>query len=296
MRLDRLAHSILLYGRSQAALEALALEVATKLLEFEPRTDGEVITGYPDFLALRPSKKARQISAADTRELIRRIQHSPRVGDRKVAVVFEADRMNTSSANIFLKTLEEPPLDTTILLLTTRQYSLLSTIRSRCLRLRVTESLEPEADTSTLNWLETYRAWLDRLVDDTPTKEQVPELILGIYALVAELKAHLDRMTKEAMPGKRDPEFDAFTDDEKAALEARISISIRDQFLARIEEATSDFARVLAGQGRTTLAARLPAAITALEDNVRLLPLYFPVTHVVEQFLLASLRLWSAPE
>ena len=54
----------------------------------------------------------------------------------RLLVIYEADRMNLSAANIFLKTLEEPTASTTILLLTTRPYSLLPTIRSRCQRVR----------------------------------------------------------------------------------------------------------------------------------------------------------------
>jgi DNA polymerase-3 subunit delta' len=51
----------------------------------------------------------RQIGAEATRELIGKTQVSPVVGRRKVAIIYEADRMNTAAANIFLKTLEEPP-------------------------------------------------------------------------------------------------------------------------------------------------------------------------------------------
>lgn len=295
MRKGRLAHSILLFGRSQEALEALSFEVAALLLDFKPRKEGEVITNWPDFLALRPAKKARQISADDTRELIRRIQHSPQVGNRKVAVIFEADRLNASSANIFLKTLEEPPLDTTILLLTTRPYSLLPTIRSRCLHLRVTETLGSGEDTDTRAWLDAYRTWLDRLVDDTPTKDQVPELILGLYALVSDFRDHLEKVTKEAVKA-HGTDTENLTGEERDALEAGIAIGIRDRILALIEETTSGFARELARQGRTTLATRLPAAIASLEEVARLLRIFYAAPNAIEQFLITSLRLWSAPE
>lgn len=295
MRKGRLAHSILLFGRSQEALEALGFEVASLLLEFKPRKEGELITNWPDFLALRPSKKARQISADDTRELIRRIQHSPQIGTRKVAVIFEADRLNPSSGNIFLKTLEEPPLDTTILLLTTRPYALLPTIRSRCLHLRVTETLGAGEGEGTLAWLDAYRTWLDRLVDDTPTKDQVPELILGMYALVSDFRSNLEQVTKEAVK-TNDVDTENLTSEERDALEAGIAIGIRDRILARIEDTTSDFARGLAGEGRTTLATRLPAAIASLEEVARLLRIFYAVPNAIEQFLITSLRLWSAPE
>ena len=55
--------------------------------------------------------------------------------------------MRKEAANAFLKTLEEPPPDTYILYLSTRPYSLLATISSRCLltRLHMDEDTEPDA-------------------------------------------------------------------------------------------------------------------------------------------------------
>ena len=295
MRRDRLAHAILLSGKSQPALEKLALEVAAQLLDWQPTGEGTSVATFSDFFALRPSKKARQISADDTRELIRRIQHSPQIGDRKVAVIFEADRQNLASANIFLKTLEEPPLDTTILLLTTRPYALLATIRSRCLHIRVADTVLDDSDPAIRDWLQAYRQWLDQLVDRTPAKEMIPELILRLYALVRDFKANLDRVTKQAVSAQEGTEGEPVSEEEIEALEAGLAISIRDGVLAGIEETTCRFARDLAEAGRGELAARLPAAIESLEEINGLLRVYFPVANAIEQFLLTSLRLWTAP-
>ena len=295
MRNKRLAHAILLSGRSQPALEALAFEVASLLLDWKVPTDGRSITTFADFFSLRPSKKARQISADDTRELIRQIQHSPQIGKRKIAVIFEADRLNPASSNIFLKTLEEPPLDTTILLLTTRPYSLLATIRSRCLHLRVTDGILVAEDAETREWLKSYRGWLDHLVAGPPSRETVPELILGLYALVSDFKANLERATKVALAAQDRPKGEDLTDDEEEAFEARVTISVRDQLMIGIEETTSRFARDQAARGDEIIAARLPAVVESLEDINRLLRYYFPVPNAIEQFLLTSLRLWTAP-
>lgn len=303
MRKGRLAHSILLFGHSQEALEALSLEVAALLLEIPREKSAKQLLDHPDFHQLRPMGKARiiQIGKVENpdkgtlRHFIQLIAKTPYAGPKKVAVVFEADRFNPSSSNAFLKTLEEPPLDTTILLLTTRPYALLPTIRSRCLHLRVTETLGSGADPGTVAWLEAYRTWLDRLVDDTPTKDQVPELILGMYALVSDFRSHLEQITKAAVKAS-DTDTDSLSGDERDALEAGIAIGIRDRILARIEETTSDFARDLAAQGRTGLATRLPAAITSLEEVTKLLRVFYAVPNAIEQFLIASLRLWSAPE
>ncbi|RKX31841.1 MAG: hypothetical protein DRP71_12840 [Verrucomicrobia bacterium] len=298
MRRGRLAHSILLFGTSLTQLEKLAWEVGCSLLNI-PRES----TDHTDFLQLRPTGKARNIRIGEkenpdkstVRHFNQQIAQSPYSGDKKVAVVVEADRFNTRAANAFLKTLEEPPLDTTILLLTTRPYSLLPTIRSRCLRIRVSDQTDRDDDPETTAWLGRYRDWLNSLSAGLPAKEEVPNLVLGLYALVSDFKTDLERITKESLRGHPDLKRDGLSDEEKSAIEAGISVSVRERLLISMEEITAEFARGLADSGNDSIASRLPAAIDALEDTSRLLRVNYQVQSAVEQFLLASLRIWTAP-
>ncbi len=71
--------------------------------------------------------RIRQIEA-----LQERLRFRPLAGARRVVVLLDADRMNKEAANRFLKTLEEPPADTYFVLTTSRLYSVIPTIRSRC--------------------------------------------------------------------------------------------------------------------------------------------------------------------
>ena len=73
--------------------------------------------------AVRGMKGFFQMSAAD--------------GGRRVVIVDTADEMNRSAATAILKELEEPPADTTILLISHQPSRLLPTIRSRCRELRL---------------------------------------------------------------------------------------------------------------------------------------------------------------
>ncbi|MEO0094722.1 MAG: AAA family ATPase [candidate division WOR-3 bacterium] len=66
------------------------------------------------------------------RHLIEWLLLMPAKGTKRVVIILEADRMNEESANSFLKTLEEPPLDTIFILTSSRPDFLLPTIRSRC--------------------------------------------------------------------------------------------------------------------------------------------------------------------
>lgn len=66
------------------------------------------------------------------RDMSRNAQFKPYEGRRRVYIIDQADRLNEAAANSILKTLEEPPETSQILLITSRPYALLETIRSRC--------------------------------------------------------------------------------------------------------------------------------------------------------------------
>lgn len=77
-----------------------------------------------------------------TRLLVQRAAFSPALASRKVFVIGEADRMvpqaaNEEAANAFLKLLEEPPANTTLILTSSEPGALLPTIRSRVIEMRV---------------------------------------------------------------------------------------------------------------------------------------------------------------
>jgi DNA polymerase III delta prime subunit len=83
-----------------------------------------------------PEKKSRIISMDNIRKnLLSKINQSSMQGGWKAGVIVGADRLNTSSSNAFLKTLEEPPDKTIFLLLTEAPQQLLPTIISRCQRI-----------------------------------------------------------------------------------------------------------------------------------------------------------------
>lgn len=339
---DRLAHSLLLHGDDLDMLALVAHAIADRLLkapderssprrlvppnrsdggspELVERGEGGPAAGspatrryppekHPDCFALRPTGKMRQITAEATRELIGKAQMSPMVGRRKVAIIHEADRMNTAAANIFLKTLEEPPGLTTLLLLTTRPYALLPTIRSRCLHFRFaalpTEALAKVDEAARLSWQQwrrDYLAWLGRLMEGVAGRKAVADQIFVLYGLVVRFNAILADATgkiwqtqKEKLP----PELD---EDEQIAIETGIANGIRQKLFAEIEHATIAFARprLAAGDGAAcaepgrSVRRALTAAVTELERCAALLRLNLNESAALEEFLLTSLRLWT---
>ena len=66
------------------------------------------------------------------RNLTERLMHMPGSGTKRVVLILEADKMTDDAANCFLKTLEEPPVDTIFILTSSRPEFVLPTIRSRC--------------------------------------------------------------------------------------------------------------------------------------------------------------------
>ena len=92
---------------------------------------------YPELNLLQPSSKTRKIPVDAVREFERRLGLTAATGRLKIGLVCEVDRMNDQSQNAFLKTLEEPPTGTLLVLTSANPRQLLPTIRSRCQTVRL---------------------------------------------------------------------------------------------------------------------------------------------------------------
>lgn len=75
---------------------------------------------------------SREVRVEQIRKLQERLSLHALEAPRKVALVCSAEQMNVQAQNAFLKTLEEPPRDTTLILIASAPDKLLPTIRSRC--------------------------------------------------------------------------------------------------------------------------------------------------------------------
>ncbi len=142
----RMAHAYLISGANGSGKEQLAARLI-ELVNGGGKTAGTDLFGEEpveveatplDALEsgwvriLRPQMKSRRIGVEEIRNLEHSLHLAAPGGAYKVGVIVEADRMNDQAANAFLKTLEEPPKKTLLLLLTANPQRLLSTILSRC--------------------------------------------------------------------------------------------------------------------------------------------------------------------
>jgi DNA polymerase-3 subunit delta' len=128
---NRLAHAYLITGAPGSGKEVLAAELAS-LVNGTPAKDIFSAKAREIFIA-RPESKSRRIVTAQIRGLEHALQMRATDGRRKVAIIPDADRLQPEAANAFLKTLEEPPKDSLLLLLSALPEALPETILSRCI-------------------------------------------------------------------------------------------------------------------------------------------------------------------
>lgn len=291
----RLAHAILLQGERLDAVEEVALALADALLEARGKP-----LRHPDLFTLRPAKKARQIRIGERgavepntmRRLLRDLAQSSNQGGRKVAVVYEADRMNTATANAFLKTLEEPPRETTLLLLTTRPYALLDTIRSRCFNFRLPSVRQAIGDQGWLDWCRSYHQWLHGLLSPDTHAAARADAVLGAYGLVARFLHILQNVSDEAWQEEKARLPESMDEDETAAHEVGLRKGIRNRLFAEIELTTRQFAIDLSHE-RPYPSLAFSQAVEELESLSGLLEVNLKEEVALEHFLLRSLRVWS---
>jgi DNA polymerase III subunit delta' len=126
----RLGHAYLISGPPGSGKRGLASDLSNLV---SAAKSNDVFTAPPAgvFLA-EPESKSRRIVIDQVRTLEHALQMRSSNGHRKVAIISDADRLQPQAANAFLKTLEEPPNDSLLILLSAMPEVLPDTILSRC--------------------------------------------------------------------------------------------------------------------------------------------------------------------
>jgi DNA polymerase-3 subunit delta' len=144
LKRDRVPSSVLLSGDSGIGKRLAAINYAKAINCLEPvdfdccdkcmsckKIDSEM---HPDVSMIVPENDVIAIETIRSTQEV--ISLKPYEGRKKVLIVDDADAMNIYAANAFLKTLEEPPGDGPIILISSNPERLPDTIRSRCVNVR----------------------------------------------------------------------------------------------------------------------------------------------------------------
>ncbi len=163
---SRLPHALLLRGPRGVGKASFATRLAAALL---CTAGGAAVhpcgecrgcrlvesANHPDCFRVVPPEPGKTIGIDQVRALIGQLALTPRLAAHKLGIIEPADRMTVSAANSLLKTLEEPPGPTVLVLLSSKSVMLPATILSRCQVLEF-----PPAFT------ESAHAWLGERLDE----------------------------------------------------------------------------------------------------------------------------------
>jgi DNA polymerase-3 subunit delta' len=141
---QRMHHAYLFLGPEGVGKRTIAVAYA-KAIHCLERTDDfcgrcencvRISDGnHPDVRIIELFADKKEIGIQQIRGLERDLNYRSFTGKRKVAIIDPASLLNPASQNALLKTLEEPPADSLIILIAPNSGGLLPTVRSRCLRL-----------------------------------------------------------------------------------------------------------------------------------------------------------------
>lgn len=190
----RLAHAYLISGPSGSGKREVAAELTNAVNGTAP---ADVFSSRArEIFVAEPESKSRRILIEQIRELEHGLQMRGSEGRRKVAIIAEADRLQPQAANAFLKTLEEPPANSLLLLLSTVPEALPDTIVSRCISIPLAangEEIEiPE------------RTELVELLRGTAREkewgvQQAYKVAQGLQALLGDIREQIKSQTADAL-------------------------------------------------------------------------------------------------
>jgi DNA polymerase-3 subunit delta' len=191
---DRMPHALLIHEAPGAGGDWLADWIARLVLQ----TERDI---HPDWINVRPIEDSQQIRIEQVRELAQELALTSHQGGYKVGIVSPADVLNRFAANALLKTLEEPPRRTILILVVTQPSRLPATILSRCQRVRIAAPNRAEA----IAWLESTKGKADwtavlDIMGDAPILAAQSD-----PAAVSQTGTEVRRALEEIAAGSSDP-------------------------------------------------------------------------------------------
>jgi DNA polymerase-3 subunit delta' len=158
-----LAHGVLFTGPRGIGKQQFATAFAHWLICEQPQSDHACGTcrscllikagSHPDLLTITPEEEGKAIKVDQIRELIEKLSFTGHVQGARVIIISPADALNINASNSLLKTLEEPPANTYLILITDKPSKLMATIRSRTQIVR----FDLPTESQSLEWLKQHK-------------------------------------------------------------------------------------------------------------------------------------------
>jgi len=192
-RQNRLGHAYLISGAPGSGKRSLAARIAALVNGINP--DDVFGSGAREVFLAEPESKSRRIVTEQVRALEHALQMRATGGGRKVAIISEADRLQPQAANAFLKTLEEPPNQSLLLLLSALPEVLPDTILSRCISIPL-EAREKKLSAEELELMELLR----RVAHDKSWNlRHAYQLGQGLQRLLGRIREEIKATNAETM-------------------------------------------------------------------------------------------------
>jgi DNA polymerase-3 subunit delta' len=295
LKAGRLAHAYLLSGAAGSGKSWLAVQLAALVLECSPAS----VLAHPDAHIVQPESKSRRIVIAQMRDLEHSIQCKPLLASSKVAILHDADRMQPQAANAFLKTLEEPPPGTLILLLSTHPRAILETIRSRCLETSLLDATErlPAAEEAAI--LEALEKCL--ITEARPGVAEAFRFTRTLQTILAELREKISSeyeslLRKEISHYKQACEDSSWLEERAAQIKALVeadSLRERDRILQIVVDTVGAALRAQHGSPSETPVVNALAKTRSAEGLLRQLEALASVRRLLAFGVQESLALES---
>ena len=258
VQLDRFPHAVIVAGNPRAS----GLQLAENLLSMVfPGVSPDALRLHTDIRWIEPASKSRRITVDVVREVIEFFALTSYEGGWKASVFLFADRLNVEAQNVLLKTLEEPPPRSLLLLVSDTPAVLLPTIRSRT---QFADVLEP-SDFASAPWY----APLVELLANPPPKNPCE-----IFAWADRMNAPLSDFEEQALAEIEEETDDSALAADKETRQARVASRVRemsDALLSAIYAWQRDVMAAVAAPGVPP--AFFPASADAISRQARRLTL-----------------------
>lgn len=151
---------------------------------------------YPDLRVVETNNQ--WIKKSQLQELMDEFQNKSLLDNKRIYIIKEAEKLNSSAANTILKFLEEPEDDIIAILLTKNRYQIIETILSRCQILSMKEESTVLNDDNILNFLKhiiskenLFINYSNIINDFIPDKDEARKKLVIIESLLVDYLKYL---------------------------------------------------------------------------------------------------------